>query len=84
LFEDVPRFDMAARQPHRVQIIMGNVRYVAVEKDNKVTITRDGDPAGSARWNGEQMVDSSAVIPDAAFHELERLIKEGMDSNWGE
>ncbi len=75
---------MAAKQPHRVQTIVNNVRYVAIERDGKVSISKDGDPAGAAKWDGEQLIDSTAIIPDAAFHELERLIREGMDSNWGE
>jgi hypothetical protein len=75
---------MSKKKDHVVQVIVAEDRYVAVELNGVVSISRNGDHIGKARWRDDQLVDSSAVLPDAAYQELERKIGEGIANNWGE
>jgi len=70
---------MAVKE-HKVQAIMGGFRYVAIEVNGTVTISRDGDVIGKARWKEEQLVGSTALIPDDVTETLERKIKETIEA----
>lgn len=69
---------------HSVQVLMHGYRYVATEQNGTVTVSRDGDVIGKARWKDDQLLSSSAVVPDDVCHALEKKLKEQMDRNWGE
>jgi hypothetical protein len=72
------------RAEHKVQVIMNGFRYVAIELNATITIFRDGDKVGQALWKHDQLVLSSATLPDDVFAALEVKIKEKIDNNWDE
>jgi hypothetical protein len=69
-----------ADKEHKVQLITGGYRYVAVEVNGKVTISRDGDVIGKAQWKDEQLINSSALLPDDVTDTLERKIKDMIEA----
>jgi hypothetical protein len=73
---------MGNKKDHMVQVIMGGFRYRAVEANNVIHFSRDGDPIGNARWHDDQFVHCSAVLPDEVTGALEKLVKARMDVNW--
>lgn len=75
---------MADKKDHRVQVIMGGYRYVASELAGTITIARDGGVVGRAQWQDDQLVHSTATLPDDVVFALEKLLKEQIDNNWGE
>lgn len=75
---------MSRRKPHVVQVILNGSRYVATERNGDVDIVRDGDPAGGARWLHDQLVVSTAVLPDDVVVALEKQLKARFDANWDE
>ncbi|MCK6586420.1 MAG: hypothetical protein HUU21_35325 [Polyangiaceae bacterium] len=75
---------MAKRKPHKVQVIMNNTRYVAIEEHGHIRLSRDGTEVGDAHWVHDQLLHISTPLPDDVVHELEKKIKERMDVNWDE
>lgn len=73
---------VAAKKEHKVQVIARDVRYIAVERDGRVTFSKDGDPLGGAKWLDDQFQDSTAMLPDDVAHALERKIKEAIDADY--
>jgi len=73
-----------AKKEHKVTVILHEHRYVAVETDGRVAITKNGNDLGIGWWRGDQIVDLSAIIPDDVCGALEEKIKKEMDRNWGE
>ena len=69
---------------HKIELHMNGSRFIATELNHNITITRDGADAGKARWNDDQLVLSSALIPDNVVFALEKKLKEAMDNNWWE
>ncbi|MFO0755512.1 MAG: hypothetical protein U0359_03425 [Byssovorax sp.] len=63
---------------HQVEMTHDGLRYRAKEENGKVAFTRDGSPAGSAKWDSdkEEFVNSTAVLPDAVVMGLEKKLKE--------
>ena len=72
------------KKVHQVQIILNGYRYVATEDGNNIEISRDGDRIGKAKWVNDQLVLSSALLPDDATLALEKKLKERIDANWDE
>lgn len=70
------------KKEHRVQVIFKDVRYVGLEHEGKITFSRDGAPAGSAKWRDDQILDSNAVLPDAVILQMEREIKEAIAADY--
>jgi len=71
-----------ARKEHKVEIIRGGVRWVAVESMGKVTFSKDGTVVGSARWREDQFIDNTALLPDAIDQELAEKIKAVLDADY--
>jgi hypothetical protein len=67
---------------HKAQVIFNEVRYVVVELWGRVTFSRDGSPAGTAKWQQDQFVDSTAVLPDEVILQMEKLIKEAIAADY--
>jgi hypothetical protein len=63
---------------------MNEHRYVAVEENGKIQLSRDGDAIGDATWKNDQLIYNSTVLSDDVVHALEKKIKERMDANWDE
>lgn len=72
------------RKDHKVQVMMNGFRYIAAEMNGTITISRDGGVIGKAKWADDQLVNSSAVLPDNVTEAIEKLLKEQMDNHWGE
>jgi hypothetical protein len=72
------------KKDHMVQVIVGGERYVAVELNNVVTVSRDGDVLGKAIWKEDQLLHSTAVLADPVFEALEKKIRERVANNWDE
>jgi len=72
------------KNEHKVQVMMNGYRYVAAELNLNITISRDGSDLGKARWNDDQLILSSALIPDEVVEALEKKLKEAIDANWWE
>ena len=70
------------KKEHKVQIISNGLRYVGIEVLGVVTFTRDGSPAGKAKWQDDQFVDSSAILPDEVILQMEKQIKEAIDADY--
>lgn len=75
---------MATKPEHKVQVFMGGLRYIAVELNGKLTLSKDGSPAGTATWKNDQLILSTSMIPDDVVEALEKKLKEAFDNNWGE
>lgn len=74
----------AQKKQHKIQVMMNGFRYVAHELRGSITLSRDGDQVGTAKWHDDQMVNCSAALPDDVFYALEKKLKERMDANWDE
>jgi hypothetical protein len=74
----------AQKKEHKIQVLMNGYRYVAHDVKSTITISRDGDRIGTAKWYEDQLVNSSASLPDEVFYALEKKLKERMDANWDE
>lgn len=74
----------ANKKRHIVEVHMGGYRYQAHELKNTITISRDGDTLGKAKWQDDQLVNSQVALPDDVFYALEKKLKERMDANWDE
>ncbi len=73
---------MAGVKEHRVQVIVGDVRYEAIERDGRVRFRRGGDDAGGAKWHEEQYFhENTSLLPDNIFHSLERKLKEAIEAD---
>lgn len=70
------------KKEHKVQIVSKGVRYVGIEHEGKVTFSRDGDAAGRAKWQDDQFVESSAVLPDEVILQMEKLIKDAIAADY--
>jgi len=70
------------KKEHKVQVVAKGVRYLATEHEGKVTFSRDGSPCGRAKWQDDQVVESTAMLPDEVILQLERLIKEAIDADY--
>ena len=75
---------MSTKNQHLVQVFMHGYRYVAVELNGRVKVSRDGDEIDTARWEKDQLFLTATSIPDDVCEALERKIKERMDANWDE
>jgi hypothetical protein len=67
---------------HKAQVIFNEVRYVVIELWGKVTFSRDGSPAGTAKWQDDQFVDSTAILPDDVILQMEKLIKDAIAADY--
>jgi hypothetical protein len=72
------------RKQHIVEVHMNGFRYQASELRATITISRDGNQLGKAKWHDDQLVNSTATLPDDVFLALEKKLKERMDANWDE
>ena len=72
------------KNEHKVQVLMNGYRYVASELNMNITISRDGSDVGKARWKDEQLILSTALVPDDVVAALEKKLKEAMDAHWWE
>ncbi len=70
------------QKEHRVQVIFKEVRYVVLEHEGNITFSRDGAPAGSAKWRNDQILDCSALLPDPVILQMEREIKEAIAADY--
>jgi hypothetical protein len=70
------------KKEHKVQVISNGLRYVGIEVLGVVTFTRDGSPAGRAKWQDDQFVDCTAVLPDEVISKMERLIKDAIAADY--
>jgi hypothetical protein len=75
---------MTTKKAHSVQVSVDGRRYTAAELNGNLTLSRDGDVVGTATWKKEQLILSSAVLPDEACEQLEKKLKEAFDANWWE
>jgi hypothetical protein len=71
-----------SKKEHKVQVISNGLRYVGIESLGVVTFSRDGSPAGKAKWQDDQIVDSTAMLPDDVILQMEKLIKEAIDADY--
>jgi hypothetical protein len=76
--------EMTKRNEHKVTLIMNGYRYIAVEENGVIQLSRDGEPIGKATWTKDQLIYNSALLPDDVSNALEKKIKEQMDKNWEE
>lgn len=70
------------KKEHKVQVIFKDARYIAVEHQGTITFTRDGAPAGQAKWINEQFLENSAILPDEVIREMEKKIKEALAADY--
>jgi sulfur carrier protein ThiS len=70
------------KKEHRVEVTSKGIRYVAIEHEGKVVISRDGDVVGRAKWHDDQFVESTAVLPDEVAVAMEKRIKEMVDADY--
>jgi hypothetical protein len=75
---------MSTKKQHLIQVFMHGYRYIAVETNGRVALSRDGDDLGTAKWEKDQLLLNTTLIPDDVCETLERKIKERMDANWDE
>lgn len=75
---------MAKKNPHIVEVVIGDTRYRAQEIGGTIHLSRDGSDIGKAGWDGDQLINSTAVIPDGAVEALEKKLKERIDNHWDE
>lgn len=75
---------MTKQKDHVVQLFMNGFRFVAVEKDGTILLSRDGNPIGEATWKNDQLIYDSTVLSDDVVFALEKKIKERMDAHWDE
>lgn len=73
---------MSNKKEHKVQVISNGIRYVGIEIFGVVSFSRDGSAAGKAKWQDDQFVDSSAILPDDVILQMEKLIKEAIDADY--
>ena len=73
---------MSNKKEHKVQVISNGIRYVGIEVLGVVSFSRDGSSAGKAKWQDDQFVDSSAILPDDVILQMEKLIKEAIDADY--
>jgi hypothetical protein len=76
--------EMTKQKEHKVTLIMNGYRYIAVEENGVIHLSRDGNPVGKATWTKDQLIYNSALLPDDVSSALEKKIKEQMDKNWEE
>ena len=72
------------KKDHSVQVVVGGKRYIAVELNGVVTVSYDGDELGRAQWKNDQLVHSTAVLPDDVVEALEKKIQARIAVNWDE
>ena len=70
------------KKDHKVQVIFKGIRYIGIEQEGKVTFSRDGAPAGAARWRDDQVLDSRALLPDEEILQMEKEIKEAIAADY--
>jgi hypothetical protein len=73
---------MSNKKEHRVQIISNGIRYVGLEVLGVVSFSRDGSAVGKAKWQDDQFVDCTAILPDEVILTMEKLIKEAIDADY--
>jgi hypothetical protein len=69
---------------HMIQVFMQGQRWVASELNGVISVSRDGEDVGKAKWHKDQLVLNSAMLPDEVCLALEVKLKERMDANWDE
>ncbi len=67
---------MAEKKVHEVEVTHNGLRYRAKEENGRVLFTRDGGPAGNAKWDNDEFVNSTAVLPDEVVLGLEKKMRE--------
>jgi hypothetical protein len=67
-----------------VQVLLNGFRYEASELNGTLTFHRDGVNIGKATWKQEQLILSSAILPDDAVLALDKKLKEAFDAEWWE
>ena len=70
------------KKDHKVQVIFKGIRYIGIEHEGKVTFSRDGAPAGNARWRDDQLLESSALLPDEVILQMEKEIKAAIAADY--
>ncbi len=70
------------KKEHKIEVMSGGLRYACLEELGAVTFKRDGSPAGKAKWQDDQFVDSTAILPDEVFLQMERLLKVAIDADY--
>lgn len=70
------------KKEHKIEVLFDGTRYVCVEELGVVTFKRDGSLAGKAKWRDDQFVDSTALLPDGVFLQMEKLLKEAIDADY--
>lgn len=73
-----------ANKEHRVQVFTNGYRYSATELKGTLSIRRDGTLIGEVAWRNEQLILSTALLPDDAVEALERKLKEAFEAFWWE
>ena len=51
---------------------------------HRPALSRDGEPIGTAKWEKDQLLLNTTLIPDDVCTALEKKIQERMDANWDE
>jgi hypothetical protein len=64
------------KKVHQVEVTHNGLRFRAKEENGRVTFTRDGSPAGTAKWDNDEFVNSTAVLPDEVVLGLEKKLRE--------
>lgn len=69
---------------HKVELLANGHRYTASELNGVLTVLCDGTLVGKATWKNEQLILSSAILPDDVVWALEKKLKEAFDAFWWE
>jgi hypothetical protein len=70
------------KKDHKAQVIFKGIRYIGIEHEGKVTFSRDGAPAGNARWRDDQLLESSALLPDEVILQMGKEIKAAIAADY--
>ena len=71
-----------SKKEHKIEVTSGGLRYACIEEFGKVTFKRDGSSAGKAKWQDDQFVDCTAVLPDDVILQMEKLLKAAIDADY--
>ena len=70
------------KKEHKIEVMSGGLRYMCLEELGVVTFKRDGTSAGKAKWQDDQFVDCTAVLPDDVILQMEKLLKVAIDADY--
>jgi len=71
-----------ATKERKIQVIMNGYRWIAAEFGGTITFSKDGVPIGKARWKEDQFLETTALLPDDVTVELEKRMKEALESDY--